>query len=319
MEQNIQFVNSVDSRLKVLEGKKPVYDLIKGVKATDMKYLESANGNSNTSTQYTIYMNENQILSDYLVEEVDFEVVFNLTAGATITNRPFSNGNIAPRAFVLDSVSQQNQIVINGQSVSFNPQDTLQAILSFNNDENYIGKDYQTGTLDYFTDLGNDASGTLIANPPQAFNKSGTLKSPLLDFTSSTFGKMGRFSDIELINTTLSSVLDFCPEKVTQFTNDWMEDTYRSSDDLDGKITDGKNNLSVDSELFTSLLSENIQDNDLEYFPLFYVIQQSIFLVSKNPSKNKPVKLIVNHINELLNKKIKDNSNHKYLEKSESC
>lgn len=203
MEQNIQFVNSIDSRLKVLEGKKPVYDLIKGVKATDMKYLESANGNSNTGTQYTIYMNENQILSDYIVEEVDFEVVFNLTTAAAITNRPFSNGNIAPRAFVLDSVSQQNQIVINGQAVSFNPQDSLQAMLSFNNDENYIGKDYQTGTLDYFTDLGSDATGTLTANTPQAFNKSGSLKSPLLDFTSSTFGKMGRFSDIELINTTL--------------------------------------------------------------------------------------------------------------------
>ena len=100
-------------------------------------------------------MNENQIVSDYFIEEVDVSVTINITENNTNNNtRPFATGNLAPRFMPLTNASQSIQIVINGQPIQVNPQNMLEVICAFNKDPAYNGIDLPCcSTLDVFTDL----------------------------------------------------------------------------------------------------------------------------------------------------------------------
>jgi len=190
--QQLDFVNSVDSRLAVLENKKPKYNLPKGVKAIDYRNLPSQNATSTTGTQYTIQLNENQILSNYIVEEITFSATFtvkNTTAPAYV----FNNAQFAPRVSPIDNISQNIQIIINGQSINVNPQDMLTPLMAFNKDPAYDGKDLPCcSMLDTYADLGTVAAAATFEN------QSGSLKNPLLDYFASTYGNTGRFCDMQL-------------------------------------------------------------------------------------------------------------------------
>jgi len=209
LEQNIEFVNSVHSQLRVLENKKPVYELPKGVKAVDYRNLASQNGNSTQGTQYTIFLNNNQILSDYMVEEISFTVTLGITSTAGATNNPFTTGNLSPRALPIESATQTAQLTINGTPINVNSQNMLAAILAFNKKPEYSGRDLPCCMIDAFTDL------AVPTNPVVYETQSGSLKNPLLDYFSSTYGCDPRFTDVQ-VTALNNSPCQVAPNNVNQ-------------------------------------------------------------------------------------------------------
>ena len=192
--QNLEFCNSIDSRLRVLENKKPMYELPKGIKAATWYNQPNQNPNSLTSTQYQLYLNENQIVSDYFIEEVDVSVTINITENNTNNNtRPFATGNLAPRFMPLTNASQSIQIVINGQPIQVNPQNMLEVICAFNKDPAYNGIDLPCcSTLDVFTDLNPAAAQFAL--------QTGSFNNPLNNYFSSTYGSQPRFGSVQVVS-----------------------------------------------------------------------------------------------------------------------
>jgi hypothetical protein len=189
---DVKFSNVVDSRLRVLADKKPEYELPVGIKSIDFRNLPSQNASSQTGTQYTLYLNENQILSDYLIEEAEFEVTFNLTC--TDANvRPFLSSYVAPRVMPLTNSSQNIAVTINGQTINVNPQDMMNVMLAFNKHPDVNGRDLPCcSTLDTYTDLAG-------ANPINFETQAGSLKNPLLDYFTSTYSFNPRVGDVEIL------------------------------------------------------------------------------------------------------------------------
>jgi hypothetical protein len=189
--QNLEFTNSIDSRLRVLDHVKPKYELPKGITAATWYNQTNQDPNSLTSTQYQLYLNENQIVADYFIEEVDVSITINITENNTNnTTRPFAVGNLAPRFMPLTNASQSIQIVINGQPIQVNPQNMLEVVSAFNKSPEYDGVDLPCcSALDVFTDL-NPAAGFALQNT--SFNN------PLNTYFSSTYGSKPRFGSIQV-------------------------------------------------------------------------------------------------------------------------
>lgn len=191
--QELDFVNSIDTRLRVLENKLPLYELPKGIKNATWFNQQTQNPNSLTSTQYQLYNNENQIVSDYFIEEVDLTITFSLTEDDTNnTTRPFLSGYFAPRLLPLTNASQSISIVLNGQVVQVNPQNMLEVITAFNKSPEYVGKDLPCcSTLDSYADI-------LPANAVAIQN--GSITNPLLDYFTTSYGFQPRFGSVQVVS-----------------------------------------------------------------------------------------------------------------------
>ena len=199
LTQNIDFVNSLDGRLKVLEGKKPVYQLPQGTKSVEYRTLPSANGDSIASSQYVLQLQQNQILGNYLIEETVIDITLNVTA--TQGNiRPFQEGYFAPKFMPLTYATSTLQLVINGNSINISPADILNPLWAFNKSVDLDGRDLPTCSL-------LDAFSAYTAGATTFDTITGSLKNPLLGYFASTYGIMGR-SCVELVqmdNTVLTA------------------------------------------------------------------------------------------------------------------
>jgi len=194
LQDNIEFVNTYSKQFEKLEKKKMRYQLPKGVSAADFRSLASTNGNNTQGTQYQIFVNSDQIVGDYIVEEIQFTVTINITSAGGITTPPFVQGTLAPRMLPIESATQTTQITINGTPVSFNGQNVLTALMSFNKDPSFSGRDLPCSMLDTFADLPTPAGA------PGFESAVGALKNQMLDYFSSSYGVDPRFADIELVS-----------------------------------------------------------------------------------------------------------------------
>ena len=198
--QNLEFTNSIDSRLRVLDNVKPKYELPKGIKAATWYNQTNQNPNSTTSTQYQLYLNENQIVADYFIEEVDISVTLSVTENNTnATTRPFATGSLAPRFMPLTNASQSIQIVINGQPIQVNPQNMLEVVSAFNKSPEYNGIDIPCcSALDVFTDLSPNAAG--LALQTASFNN------PLGNYFNSSYGSYPRFGSVQVVSLNNAAI-----------------------------------------------------------------------------------------------------------------
>ena len=204
LQEQIDFVNSYPRELRVMTHKKPTYELPKGVKAVDYQRCTS-NVTGNTGTQYTINCNSNQIISDYITEEISFTVSFN-AANATGGNVTMLNqGNWAPRCLPIESATSSSQITINGSTVAINSQDVLYALMSFNKTPEIATRDLPCSMLDTYTDL----VGTQGPAPAGAIafaQRVGSIQNQMLDYYSSVYGMIPRVSDVSVTALTNPAV-----------------------------------------------------------------------------------------------------------------
>jgi len=186
-KHELDFVNTVDSRLSQLQHKKPTFDLGYSAKQIDYRNLPSQNSSSQTGTQYTIYLNENQLISDYMVEAITVEVELNLTCNAANT-QPFINGTFGPRFLPLTNMSQNTSIQINGTQINLNPQNMLQAVMCYNKPE-WADIDIPCcSMLDNFANSSNNLE-----------RQKTCLKNPLGDYFNSSYSNDPRFGTVELL------------------------------------------------------------------------------------------------------------------------
>lgn len=191
LKEHIEFVNTINKQYRVLNKKKPVYELPSGIKCIDYRNMTSTNGSSMTGSQYQIFLNNNQILGDYIVEETSYDFTFTATC-ATANAYPLIPGCISPRLLPTDTLSQSVQITINGTPITFNPQDCLGPLMSFNNKPEYTN-DLPCTMLDTFTDL----VATTVAG--QGYDsRVGALKNQMLDYFTSSYGINPRFCQVEI-------------------------------------------------------------------------------------------------------------------------
>ena len=190
--QELDFCNSIDSRLRVLDNVKPKFELPRGVQNATWFNQTNQNANSVTSTQYQLYLNQNQICSDYFIEEVDMTFNFTYTGNGNAT-LPFIQGAFGPRFMPLTNASQSIQIVINGQPVQVNCQDMLSVVCAFNKHPSYAGVDLPCcSELDVYSDLiavGNQVQATLT----------NSINSPLGPYFNSTYGFDPRFGSVQYV------------------------------------------------------------------------------------------------------------------------
>jgi hypothetical protein len=186
-KHELEFVNTVDSRLSQLQHKKPTFELGYSAKQIDYRNLPSQNSSSQTGTQYTIYLNENQIISDYMVEAINVDIALNLTCNQANT-QPFVNGFFGPRFLPLTNMSQNTSLQINGTQINLNPQNMLQAVMAFNKPA-WADMDIPCcSMLDTFTDSANNVE-----------KQRACLKNPLGDYFNSTYANDPRFGTVELL------------------------------------------------------------------------------------------------------------------------
>ena len=200
LKEHLEFVNTYNKQYRVLNKKKPVYELPTGIKCLDYRSMNSTNGASMTGSQYQIFLNNNQILGDYIVEETSYDFAFTATSAAANTS-PLVPGCIAPRILPSDTLSQSIQITINGTPITFNPQDCLGPLLSFNNTpENANG--LPCSMLDTYTDLVSNGAG-----PATYDSRSGSLKNQMLDYFTSSYGIDPRFCQVDVTGPLNNSQL----------------------------------------------------------------------------------------------------------------
>lgn len=193
----LDFVNSIDKRIRVTQNKKHTYELPKGTRNVSFFNQPSQNLNSTTSTQYNLYLNENQILSDYLVEQIRFRVDFSFTNATANPVSPFGQGSgfISPRVLPLFNITDSLNCTINGVPIQINCQN-MTPLLAFNKDPSTMGRDLPCcSNLDVYCDY--------QAGNPLYAGEQGSINNPLLDYYSSTYNQQPRMASIEI--TTLDN------------------------------------------------------------------------------------------------------------------
>lgn len=188
LKDHFEFVNTINKEYHVMNKKKQVFDLPKGVSSMNATYTSSLNGTSSSGTSYQIYLSQDQILSDRFVEEISFDVTINVTATAAGGYSPWVVQGVAtPRMMPIESATATSSITLNGTTIQINSQDVLAALMAFNVEPTYAGRDIPCSSLDVFADL---------PAVPGAAQAQAALKNPSLDYFSSTFGTPGRLSEV---------------------------------------------------------------------------------------------------------------------------
>jgi hypothetical protein len=200
LQEQIDFVNSYPRELRVMTHKKPTYELPKGVKAVDYQKV-SSNVTGNTGTQYTINCNSNQIISDYITEEISFTVSFSANNGTAGAITLLNQGNWAPRCLPIESATSSSQVTINGSTVAINSQDVIYALMSFNKTPEIATRDLPCSMLDTYTDLVGTQGGA-PAGAPAFASMVGSIQNQMLDYYSSVYGMIPRVSDVKITALT---------------------------------------------------------------------------------------------------------------------
>lgn len=195
LANGLEFYNSVPQRFEVLNGQKPQVGLPMSIKSANYYALPSSFGTtSSTGTQYVITGQPNVLYSKYFLEEATIKVSGKLIvngAGAVDEDACIVDGFSGVRSMCLTNMTQSLSMQINGKTITFSPQDSLLALLSFNKTAELQGHDLVSASmLEAFADV-KDATKTSQAACPT---------NPYRDYFNTVFsGNIGNLATVELI------------------------------------------------------------------------------------------------------------------------
>ena len=207
---NIVFKNTVDPTFACLveDEKRPVYTVPINPDTVSFNVAQ-VNSASNSAIAYSFPMNPNFILAPLLVEEVSFQAVLN------ITNNTGGNwslaGNVAPRAFPIDSASSSITMKINGNPLggALNNSECVTPLFSFQNDAQLENTD-----LNSYASMLDNFSGAYVQGPATL-----SIKNVFADYYSSSNGFTGRTATVDwqvLDGTNIAA--GATANKIVQFT-----------------------------------------------------------------------------------------------------
>ena len=199
---SVEFVNSYPSIFANADKKfgKPVMRLPHGAASVTYKVQQSTGQSLGSGTSYNINISENNLISNYLLEQmtIQFQVNVNNTSGQAYT--PTLETLCCPNFMPLLMNSTMLQVQLNGQAFTINPQNWVDKILTFNKLPDM--SEYDLSMCPNGLDIFSTYPASAAAGNPVYGSQSGTVKNPFGDFSTSTYGNTPRWSQVTDISIT---------------------------------------------------------------------------------------------------------------------